>query len=394
MTKDQIFFLQILRDYLRGVPSCPPENPGWSAICVWAKAHKVSGIVYAQCASLIRDPNLLRQLNAAFGAEITHAVNLRADYDQLRTAFSENGIRYVPIKGAVLSSWYPNPELRTMGDIDLLVRSEDREKIRDCLLPLGFNNTKWAEDEWHYRKNHSIFELQAALMDRDEPDIGRINDYFNDFWPHTVFTDDCEGALEPNFHFLYLVGHIGKHLRWYGVGFRQFYDLAVFMERSGLRLDWAWIRREAESIGFARFLLCCLDFIARWFSVPTPYEAVLSSELFEAFTEKIFADGVFGFENESNRVQSVERVGRGSGLPMPLRKLKASVRLVFPPYRDLIASPKYAFLRGRPCLLPCAWVRRAFRSRGSMGRRELSAVLRARQDQVAAREAQRKELGL
>ena len=395
MTKDQSFFLQVLRDHLRGVQSCPPEDRDWTAILSWARAHKVGGIFYVQCAAMIRDPVLLQQFNAAFGAEITHSVNLRADYEELRRLLSANGIPFIPVKGAVLASFYPNPELRTMGDVDLLVRQEDRERIRDCLLPFGFSNTKWAEGEWHYQRNRSVFELQSALMDRNDAGVGRMNEYFDGFLPHAVFSDGCEGSLEPEFHFLYLVAHIAKHLRWYGVGFRQFYDLAVFMERSGLALDWTHIRAEAADIGLERFLLCCLALNARWFGVPSPYETdCVSDDLFESFTDKIFSDGVFGFENETNQIQFVERESRRSRLPMPLLKLKASAKLAFPPYADLITSEKYAFLRGKPYLLPYAWVRRAVRGRDSARRQELAAVLHAKQDDIDAREAQKKELGL
>ena len=395
MTADQQAFFQILQDYLRGRPTTFSEEPNWNTLCVWADIHKLGGIFYAQCAGELQDASVQRKLSKAFGAAISHGVNLQADYSALRSALSEHQIPFVPIKGIVIAPHYPDPELRTMGDIDLLIRQEDREIIRQALTDRGFTNTKWSEKECDYKKGTSLFELQTILMKADEPLAETVNQYFNDFWPHVIFDADETPVMEPNFHFLYLVGHIAKHLRWVGIGFRQFYDLAIMMERSGICYDWAAIHRSAEQIGFDRFLEYALAMVERWFGTPSPYGAeCLDEDLFETITEKIFADGVFGFNNEKNDIHDLENTARASRLPLPLLKLKTAGKLAFPPYRDLITSSKYAYLRGRPYLLPVAWVRRAIQGKGSVNSQRIGTSLRAKKSDIHARQNLLKELGL
>ena len=41
------------------------------------------------------------------------------------TIAEENGIDYLPLKGYNLKKLYPKPELRTMGDADVLIRLAD-----------------------------------------------------------------------------------------------------------------------------------------------------------------------------------------------------------------------------------------------------------------------------
>lgn len=395
MTNEQQLFLQILRDYLFGVPTDLKGGYDAAQIVSWADTHELGGIFFAQCGALIEDPALQKKLRIKFGSAVSHAENLNVDYSSLRHALESNRIPYVPIKGVLVSACYPNPELRTMGDVDLLVHTEDAVRIRAVLEPLGFQNIKWAPSEWHYRKRASLFELQSELMDDEAPDIGHINRYFNDFWPHAACVDGAFLQLSPSFHFLYLIAHIAKHLRWIGVGFRQFYDLAMLMQRGDQNYDWDWIRREAESIGFFRFTRCCLALNERWFGVPSPYGGdCISDELFEDLTQKIFLNGVFGFENEANQIHAVEKVFRASSSNLTIAKLRAALRLSFPSYRDLTVSEKYAFLRGRPWLLPYAWVRRMIRGRHSRNAAELNAVLHASRSRVEDRRTQLRELGL
>ena len=48
---------------------------------------------------------------------------------EIRTLFNNNEIDHVFLKGSVLKELYPTPETRRMGDIDVLIRVEQYEKI-------------------------------------------------------------------------------------------------------------------------------------------------------------------------------------------------------------------------------------------------------------------------
>ena len=81
----------------------------------------------------------------------------------------------------------------------------------------------------------------------------------------------------------------------------------------------------------------------------------------EAATEKIFIDGIFGFENEENRSNTAINTARKSSYPKLLAMLGTAIRKVFPSYQTLIRSEHYAFLAGKPLLLPATWIYRIFR---------------------------------
>ena len=58
--------------------------------------------------------------------------------DHLFEAFEQNGIVYMPLKGCNIKKLYPKPELRSMGDVDILIHPEDHERIHSVMEEQGF----------------------------------------------------------------------------------------------------------------------------------------------------------------------------------------------------------------------------------------------------------------
>lgn len=397
MTCEHALFFQVLKDYMNGKPTELPPEADLVKLCDWAKVHKLGGIFFAQCGlNLMQHPAIYSKLQNAFGSAVYQAATREKDYAELKAAFTQAGIPFIPVKGAVIAPFYPDPQLRTMSDLDLVVRTEDKERIRDVLTPLGFRNKRWSDVEWHYARNTSLFELQAELIRPNALNNKALQDYINDTWSHAV-SENGSFRLNDSFHFLYLMVHIAKHLRIVGIGFRSFYDLAILMQRCPERLDWKWIRTESERLHFFRFVMLCLAMTERWFDVPSPFPTdELTDTFFNTMTEKIFANGVFGFNSADNTVALLSSELVRSGKDLSFRnRIRVARKLAFPPYRDLILSSKYGYLKGHPWLLPCAWVHRAVQGRKSTFHiRELSKALTADKDSVRERIDYLDQLGI
>ena len=54
--------------------------------------------------------------------------NINSELETLKTAFEEEKIPFIPLKGSVIRQYYPEPWLRTSCDIDILVHEEDIER--------------------------------------------------------------------------------------------------------------------------------------------------------------------------------------------------------------------------------------------------------------------------
>lgn len=145
----------------------------------------------------------------------------------------------------------------------------------------------------------------------------------------------------------------------YGVGFRQFYDISVVANGNGSEMDWGWIEVKLQELGLFDYTKNCCAFCEKWFQVQMPLSSPSVEEKFyQEATEKIFVDGVFGFEDHTNKENFAVNAIRFSDNSHGISMLVAALRKIFPSYETLTANKKFAFLRGKPFLLPIAWIYR------------------------------------
>lgn len=159
---------------------------------------------------------------------------------ELLNLLEENGIKSVIIKGAAAAMAYPQPSLRTVGDIDFLVSRVDYEKAARLLEENGYLLLGEKDKDCHhykYTKNRVIFELHrrlAIIPETDEKLISLFEDGINHRKTKRV------GAfmfpvLPSKLNGLVLIFHINQHLRS-GLGLRHIIDWMMYLnERGGMQ---------------------------------------------------------------------------------------------------------------------------------------------------------------
>ena len=80
--------------------------------------------------------------------------------DRVLNAFEQAGIDYLPLKGCNLYGLYPKPELRLMGDADILIRRERYETIRPLVKALGMTEKVEGEYDFVWESPALKLELQ------------------------------------------------------------------------------------------------------------------------------------------------------------------------------------------------------------------------------------------
>ena len=381
--------LQILKDHIHSTPTTP-FTTDWPALIALAKKHEVAGILFFQCKDFIPEP-YITELNILYSSVMFFYANRRKMMEKIEYSLSD--IQHFTIKGSSVADYYPFPALRTMGDTDIVVHTEDRTEADKRLRSLGLNCVASVDDrEWRYYKNDMEFELHDHLVYSESVNVDKQVEYFNDFWKHVKGNE-----LDWNFHFMFLILHLRKHFMNSGVGFRQFLDIAVLCDR-GPAFDWSWIKGELEKLDLWAFTERVFALNEYWFDVKPPVTINPPPQsFFTSATELIGRNGIFGFDNEENTGISAVNAIRGEGYSKS-SMLKRAVKGLFPPYKTLITVPTYAYLKNRPWLLPFVWVHRAFRSiKEGRVRRNMRAVATssfADKQTIQKREAIYQEWGL
>lgn len=352
MNSEQMFFLKCLCDYVHGeiTTNSLSSDLDRVVICEHAKKHEVSAILYRQ--------THFHELKSDYYAQVMHSrmvLNLIHKIDK-----ELESIDHFIVKGPIIAEYYPIPELRSMGDIDVYVHLEDRDKVHGLLMEMGFQlGPKWGE--WVYFGNHCCVELHTAIVYKYSQCTSneKQRTFFNSFWD---FVQD--GVLDINFHILYLFMHLRKHIMETGVGFRQFMDIAV-VTMNCQEIDWNWIQKKACELDMFSFIQIVLKFNEKCFNVASPIEGQkIEDEIYEIMCQKIFSDGVFGFANDENQGNKLMNECTDGIRQMNMKLFKTHF---FWPYEKMIRMPEFSWLIGRRYLLPIAWIVRVFLRMSTFG---------------------------
>lgn len=393
MDEESVYLLKCLRSFIKN-ESAGSFTGDWIKLIQLADIHSVTGILgymvmkypdesNAQVASVMR-----RKCLQSIGVFSQRAEKMKLLIRQM----NELGIDHLLFKGYVLKDYYPVPELRSYGDIDFLIRLEDRQKSDAMMRQKGFERkTDW-EPVFSYLKDLEYYEIHTDVMEVDVSDKADYKDYFSHTWERARLVDGHTWGLSSEDHLLYLLTHIAKHISSSGAGIRMYMDIAVFIQHFGAELDWNYLQQELKKLCFTDFANVVLSVVQEYFGVNSPIPLkLINAQVLENFMEFTMAGGVFG------------HVGRDSGLiylkkhdrnEESVSRVRTFLRRLFPPVADL--ENRYTYLKGKHWLLPVAWIHRFFRTKEKWGyhAKEAQRIMNTDTEEVLKLKRIYKEIGL
>jgi hypothetical protein len=357
MQKEEEFFLQVLADHLNKRKTAVPDNLNWYVLKGIGQNHKLSGIIYHQCKNSIVQSDLPVKVKTKWRQGYLYNVYLYSkrivSLNQIDTEFKKENIPYLILKGIEVAAFYPVSAQRTMGDIDLLVHPEDKQRACDILCRLGFKMDVSEPVEWKGAKDEIAIELHHRLIYNyyKSVELESFQTWGDKVWEHVIEQEGkIQCKLDLTYHLVYVLLHLRRHFLEAGVGFRQFMDVAVLALRP--EINWQQAELWFKELGLEKFSQVCFALCKRWFCVEIPgAEAELQKEFYNDATEKILNNGVFGSidkEYNENIIFNEARFTKSTGT-------YSIFKLIFLPYNDMKGKSYCKFLIGRPWLLPVAW---------------------------------------
>ena len=367
MNLEQSFFIECLGDHCKGEKSeLLSSKIKIDELFRIAEKQDLGGILYEQLRENSRQKIETNNHKKAVIQEMFFSVNQRTLLKEICEKFQEAGISIICIKGSVLRDYYPIPELRSMGDLDLIIHPCDREKSDRIMTEvLGYHRFVDNHDVWAYNLNQFEIEIHDHLFYEHLTNCIDYRTYFDQIWEHVknskvygLYYDNMYVPEEP-FHFVYLMAHAAKHVINNGMGFRYYLDMIFFSKGIKNSKDWEKIANELEKLQLLDFTRKCFALCEKWMSVKMPLGSLpLENSFYEQITEKTFNDGTFGLHNSQNKGANSAKAISVENRNYLGNALKLTIHRLFPPYRDMQLIPWYSFIDGKPWLLPIAWVYR------------------------------------
>ena len=285
----------------------------------------------------VPDERIGKFRQARFG-DIGQTVRTSDALEKICAALEEAEIPYIPLKGAVLRNLYPESNMRTSFDIDLLVHEEDLDRAVEIVEEkTDFTKVKKRFHDISMVNKYVHLELHFSIMEIME----NIDQLLERVWDYAVPSDHpFQYTLTPEFQLFHIIAHMSYHMVHGGLGIRSFLDLWLLLEKT--QFDGQIVRSMCSDCGILTFYEKCCELADAWMR-----EKPISHEL-TVFESYILAGGVFG--KKENALAAGQRKHRGFRYAM--HRLFMS--------RALLES-EYPELKEKPYLMPLCQIRRWLR---------------------------------
>lgn len=269
----------------------------------------------------------------------------------------QDGIDCLPLKGWILRTYYPEPLMRTMGDLDVYIRDFDAGKMRRWMEQEGYTPCQVDEESVHdiYQKPpFTHVEIHRRLVDTNclwNVGWGRTIRLMEDIWAHRVLAEGKKHTyrMRDEDFYLYHLVHFYKHFFYEGAGLRMLADTYILLRRKGGQLDWAYISRRLEMLGIQAFAEQIRKLTLAAFTGEE-----MDQDAMEAIA--FLTQGTAHGEWENEAYILFAKQGTGSAGQDASTMVR---RQLFPSRRAL--QQRYPRLRTMPWLLPFYWVARGCR---------------------------------
>lgn len=215
--------------------SSPPD---WEAVYQELTEQTINGIPadwLINCVQL--PPSLQRKWEKQRIQQIGCFYQLLYEQNELIQLMKASHIPMAILKGIAAAIYYPDPSVRTMGDIDFLVPEDEYGHASQVMASHGYHE-KYDEHHVDYHitmeKNGFVFELHRRLAGMPEGEAGT---YLQQVIAKKMDSldmiriDEYEVPVLPDLeNGIVLLLHIVKHLK-NGLGLRQIIDWMMYVDK-------------------------------------------------------------------------------------------------------------------------------------------------------------------
>lgn len=335
----------------------------WMSVLAEAGRHKVTALLYPTIRELDGVPE--NAFNKACGMAIAVAQASEAMLKWQREILDLLEMHQIPcavLKGTSVAYLYPHPELRTIGDIDVLVDERKRDEACSILKEQGFVPAHSAEKHLCLQKGAVWVEMHRMVSVFPESEKGRFSKQFMlEALRHTQ-TAEIQGVCFPMlsgaYQIIALLAHMEQHLATSGIGLRQVCDWAVTVDALRDCFDGETLAL-LERCGLLQFAKIMTRLCEKYLGLPP---CAWSAEAPDALVDAMLADILVGGNFQAQAAErpftevlmdAYDVAGKGKTCIMRnyVRFLQKHIRKKYPWAKSRLWIPAFGiFLPARWCV--------------------------------------------
>lgn len=316
MERHEEVFFSLLRNAFWGTPVEIPEGfADWGKVARTAKIQSALGVAGD---IMLSDPGIASAISQELRTRIktfimanimTHG-KLNGVLVNVVSQLSAAGIRPVLLKGQGLAQYYPKPELRQCGDIDLYVGLERYADSYDVVKPLAtqIDDRKALEVGKHY----DFFVGKVAVeMHRysDRYPTSRLDRIYqevslrglNENLVPLVFSSQEVYTPSDEYNAFYIFSHLFHHFLINGLGARQLCDWMLFLRSRSSHIDMQSLKTTLERLDMLKPWQAFGCVLVKYFGMPAdafPFYDSSQQHKAEKILRRLLEEGNFGKERD------------------------------------------------------------------------------------------------
>ena len=337
-----------------------PQQLSFPKVYRLSLEHDVANISFYSIEKLKKKPAdaLYREWELRCDMAVTRDVNQSFARDEILEGFQKAGIRSLEVQGSKIKALYPQPEYRTMSDIDFIIDPENLEKAWKVLEALGYTCKDLNGEEVDgFRPPNINVEIHSEYFPK-------ACEYHSVMRPPFTSVEET-GEYDCNDFYVYNILHVAKHYFWMGCGLRRILDVYYLNRHFEGWLDREYVDTLFEKAGVTAFVEEISALAEFWFGSGAGHELV------GKMAEYILGSGLNGtYRNEMNN-----RLRTLCGDGVRFFRLKYVLKRIFVGRACLYE--RYPQARKRKILLPFYWLHRLFTSIGPERKKRIQTELQA-----------------
>ena len=338
------------------------------------KTHAIAALA----APVLPELSLSPELSEAWEKDILRQISRYFYFMQVQSALPLS-VPYTVLKGSSAAQYYPYPEYRELGDIDIMTRREDYEAACGMMTENGYREVVLEGNIRHreFEKKKVIVEIHVYFASLNDSGQSKYLDdlIIENINPSHVLPDMVNGLV--------LLEHISQHLE-HGLGLRQIIDWMMFADKCLPDEKWPEFQEMVRKIGLETLAETVTRMCEMYLGLP---ERTWCMKADRALCEQLM-DYVLSCGNFGNKWESGFRAGTKilsyTSYPRAFLSMLQKNGL-----ENWAAARKYAVLR------PFAWIYQAgkYIAKGS-SRDQTASILKSELAFVKKRNAMFDSLGV
>ena len=253
MTDITVKFFELVRYVINEGYKAPQiETDDWEPIFDIARKQCILGIVFESVLRMGQDATIPRQLKMKWFFMVNKIQNrnmlLNKRCVELAEMFHQDGFDSCVLKGQGNAMMYPNPYLRTSGDIDLFVMKKGEEmsinERRDLVMSYVRNKFPQMGIRYQLISYHVFPDVEVGIHFLPTFVNNPLYNCRIQTWMEKQIKEQCQNIVElPNgvgriavptikFNIVFLLAHMMRHFFDEGIGLRQFMDYFFLLKKA------------------------------------------------------------------------------------------------------------------------------------------------------------------